>query len=444
MNILLISSDSIDAQMAGPGIRYWEFAAHLAQRHTVTLLTPNRSSLMPVEFELRPRTRPTLRTALQQADVVVTQGYLYGVAPLILQDTPLVVDLYDPLPIELLEHHAHLPLNAAQLAQSYCVERTKLLVQRGDFFLYSNARQRDYWTGMLTAIGRINHQTYRDDPNLSRLFGCVPYGIADEPPIRTNAVLRDPAGRFADTDTIVLWGGGLWKWFDPCAVIRAIGEIAQQRTDIKLLFLAAKRAKTDNTGINIAYATEDALALSQRLKLYNRVVFFNNDWVPYTERQNYFLEADLGISTHFETLETRFAFRTRLLDYLWAELPIITTSGDALSDLVAEQELGLVVQPASIPQLRDAIRLLADDQAFRDRCRANIRRVRQQFLWSQVIKPLEAFCTQPYQSHRLSRAARLLRLGQFYTQTGKNLIKYRGHKKILAKIRRFFKEYRER
>ncbi len=50
-------------------------------------------------------------------------------------------------------------------------------------------------------------------------------------------------------------------------------------------------------------------------------VFFNPDWVAYEDRGDYLLEADAGVSTHFAHIETEFAFRTRILDYLWAGLP---------------------------------------------------------------------------------------------------------------------------
>lgn len=227
----------------------------------------------------------------------------------------------------------------------------------------------------------------------------------------------------------------MWKWFDPCSIIRAIAEITKTRRNIKLLFLGAKRFESDTTGINVAYATEEAISLSKQLGVYNRTVFFHDTWVPYNERQNYFLEANIGISAHFNTLETRFSFRTRILDYLWAELPVITTTGDYLSDLVEQRQLGIVIPPSHIEQIRKAILRLADDQAFVEQCRANIRRIRTQFVWSQVIKPLEAFCASPCRTSYLSRPAIWHHLLKFYTSTGKNLIKYRGHQKILAKIR---------
>ena len=40
--------------------------------------------------------------------------------------------------------------------------------------------------------------------------------------------------------------------------------------------------------------------------------------MPYDERADYLLDADVGVSTHFPHIETEFSFRTRILDYLWA------------------------------------------------------------------------------------------------------------------------------
>ncbi|MBD3308075.1 glycosyltransferase [candidate division KSB3 bacterium] len=434
MTLLLISSDTVDTQMAGPGIRYWEFARHLSQTHNVTLLIPNHTTLSHPRVRIVQRTRQTLAAAVRAADVIVTQGYVYNIAPLLLSAKPLVIDLYDPLPIELLEHHAHLSLNMAQFSQSYCVARTLLLLQRGDFFLYCHDRQRDYWTGMLTAVGRMNHRQYRQDPRVSNLFGHVPYGISETPPEHTRTVLRESTSHFSEHDTILLWGGGLWKWFDPCSVIRAIADISTTRQDIKLLFLGAKRPD-DATGPNVAYATEDAIALSKQLNVYQRTVCFHHAWIPYHDRQNYLLEANIGISTHFDTLETRLSFRTRLLDYLWAGLPMITTTGDVLSDVIEQHRLGLVVPPGDIARLKDAILRLADDPALLDQCRANIQRIAPQFFWRNAIQPLENFCAQPYRTSHHTAFTTWFHLLRFYAQTGKTLITSRAYQKLLAKLR---------
>jgi hypothetical protein len=42
----------------------------------------------------------------------------------------------------------------------------------------------------------------------------------------------------------------------------------------------------------------------------------------------------VGVSTHRDHLETRLSFRTRMLDYIWAGLPIVCTDGDHFASLV--------------------------------------------------------------------------------------------------------------
>lgn len=442
MHILLISSDALNPSMAGPGIRYWEFARQLSRRHTVTLLTPNESSLSHQRFQVVQCTRKSLKTALATAEVVVTQGFGFPLSPVYHARLPLVVDCYDPLPIELLEHHAHLPLAEAQLSQSYCVERTRWLLRRGDFFLYSHHRQREYWLGMLTAVGRMQHAAYRKSADLSNMFGCVPFGLPDEPPMPTGPAMRGAetafGGAISENDTILLWGGGLWNWFDPCSLIRAMGALSRTRRDIKLVFLATSRSNRQSTNLDIAYATDQALALSRELGLYNQTVFFHDAWVPYAERQNFLVEANIGVSTHFQTLETELSFRTRILDYLWAELPILATSGDYLSELIERHQLGLTVEPENVEQLTEAMLRLADDGAFVERCKTNIRHVRQRMTWQHAVQPLLQFCRAPYRTSAVSPIMSRMHMAAFLARTANILVKYRGYRKIFAKIRRAF------
>ena len=124
----------------------------------------------------------------------------------------------------------------------------------------------------------------------------------------------------------MLWNGGLWPWLDPETAIRAVGALAERRPGVRLVFMgAAQQLPAQRTA-------ERAQALAAELGLLDRVVFFNDEWVPYEQRADWLLEADCALSTHEDHLETRFAFRTRVLDCFWARLPIVCTGGDDLAD----------------------------------------------------------------------------------------------------------------
>ena len=52
MKISLFCLDVVGRSMAGPAIRYWEFAKALSKFHEVILLTPNKCDRAPEGFQI--------------------------------------------------------------------------------------------------------------------------------------------------------------------------------------------------------------------------------------------------------------------------------------------------------------------------------------------------------------------------------------------------------
>jgi hypothetical protein len=151
-------------------------------------------------------------------------------------------------------------------------------------------------------------------------------------------------------------------------------------------------------------------SLAGALGLTGEHVFFNEDWVPYNDRQNWLLDADCGVTTHHEHVETTFAFRTRVLDYLWAGLPIVTTDGDAFADLVRRDRLGVVVPAEDPAALAEALERALYDEEFAAGCRDRIAAVADAFTWEHALAPLVQFCRHPRPAaDRLAGAAPLVR-----------------------------------
>jgi glycosyltransferase involved in cell wall biosynthesis len=148
-------------------------------------------------------------------------------------------------------------------------------------------------------------------------------------------------------------------------------------------------------------AVDETIALARELGVLDTHVAFN-PWVPYAERHAWLREADLGVSTHRDHLETRLSFRTRMLDYLWAALPIVCTRGDVFADLVEQHGLGLTVPPEDVPALAAAIERLLDDEVMRGASRSALRGLAARMRWSQVTQPLLRFCLAPH--HAADRA----------------------------------------
>ncbi len=395
-NVLLIGNDIVGPRMAGPGIRYWEMRQALARRFEALLAIPpfladKITISSPPPWLHLCHTSAELRREVERADVIITLGIVPWLYPFIPKaGKPLVIDLYDPFLLEELQRQPSSD-EAASLTYERYLEALWSQLRAGDFFICAGEKQRDYWLGMLSAVGRLNPYTYQDDPSFYRLIDIVPFGIPSTPPQHHRRVLKGVHPAIAAEDRLLLWGGGLWEWFDPLTLIRALPRVLSQRSDVKLFFMGIRRPNHPERPSSVV---SQALALSQSLGLKGRYVLFN-DWVPYEARQDYLMEADIGVSLHLDRIESRFAFRTRLLDYLWAGLPILATEGDVLGEQLAAQGLAQLVAPGDVEGVAQAILCLLQEPLSPQAREARIREAVQHYRWDKVIEPLADFCAAP-------------------------------------------------
>lgn len=395
-HVLLISPEVVAERMAGPAIRYWEMARALSGEVNVTLAMPGEPTLHSEGFRQESYGEDhhgALARLVEEADAVVASGYLLYKFPFLRSIAkPLAVDLYDPFILENLEIHSARGMGAQRAIHLVDLQVLNDLLQRGDFFFCASEKQRDFWLGMLAANGRINPHTYLDDRTLRRLIDVIPFGLPPEPPRHKRQVLRGVHNNIAPQDRIILWGGGVWEWFDPLTAIRAVAKVIESRPEVKLFFMGTRHPNVED--VPPMRRCAQAVELARNLGLYGNHVFFNN-WVPYEDRGNYLLESDIGISLHFDCLETRLALRTRILDYIWAGLPIVTTRGDAMSQLVQRHNLGKVVGYEDVEQVAAALLELLSVPNLREAYRARFEEVAGQWRWDRIIRPLEEFCRHP-------------------------------------------------
>lgn len=390
----VITDDALTARMAGPGIRVWEVANALAGHNDVRLVTTSRrSELSSPRFEIQAGTKAAIKDLERWADVLVVQGAVMSRNP-VLRSTRkvVVVDLYDPLHIEQLELVRDEASAERWAAVSSATAELNAQLVRGDYFLCASAKQRHLWLGQLSALGRLNPRTYDQDETLQSLVAIVPFGLPGQPPRRGEAALRGVIPGIGEGDDVLLWGGGVYNWFDPLTLVRAVEGLRHRREKVRLFFMGLGHPNPEVPGMGMA---ADTRRLAHELDLVGTHVFFNEGWVPYEQRGSYLLEADVGVSTHLNHLETAFSFRTRILDYLWAGLPVVTTEGDSLADLVAREGLGRSVPFGDVAALEQALFELLSDESLRRSCQERAAAVRPSFTWSEVLKPLLEFCRQP-------------------------------------------------
>lgn len=392
--VLVVTDDVLTRAMAGAAIRAWNLADTLSGAHDVTLATTStlcdrRSDRFSVEAADERRFGALERWA----DVIVVQGYsLSRVPALKASEKIIVVDLYDPFHLEALE----LSKDQRRWTREETIGRSiRVLneqVLRGDFFICASEQQRRLWLGHLSALGRLNPLTLGEDSSLRRLIDVVPFGLSPDPPLRAAPAIKGVVPGIGADDPVVLWGGGIWNWFDPLTLIRAAALMEARAPEVKFFFLGVRHPDPSSKQMSMS---RDAQALAERLGLVGRQVFFNEAWVDYERRQDYLLDSDVGISLHLDHVETEFSFRTRILDYIWAGLPIVATTGDAFAAIIAESGVGLVVPPEDPSAVVEALSRLLTDGPLARNCRTAAGELRSKFAWPEAAKPLLSFCGDP-------------------------------------------------
>ena len=419
--VLVLTGDVVAAKMAGPAIRARHIAAVLSREHEVVLATIQSCELSAPEFETRHVDERQIAQLERWADVIIFQGYLMRQYPVLRDsDKILVVDLYDPFHLEVLEQSRGWDPQRRIYELKAATETLNEQLTRGDFFLCASDKQRDFWLGQLAGVGRINPLTYDRSESMGSLIAVVPFGIPEDPPRHERDVLRGVVPGIGADDKIVLWGGGVYNWFDPLTLLRAVDKLRRRIPEVRLFFLGLQHPNPDVPEMRMAAQTQ---ALAEGLGLTGTHVFFNEGWVDYDDRENYLLEADIGVSTHLDHVETAFSYRTRILDYVWASLPVVATGGDALAHLIDGEGLGLTVPPDDVDALEEALFQLFDDAALHRRCREQAARIAPRLRWSETLRPLVEFCLSPRRAADLldplvARTVRSPLEGKVWPETG--------------------------
>lgn len=370
--------------MAGPAIRYWEFAQALSKKYQVTLLAPSSADLTHPNFHIISSHRDV---NYADFDLILTQL----IDPITAfhakkNGTRLIYDAYDPEPLEHLEIFKTANSSSRAFLNQKIVRTVNFSLQMADGIICATEKQRDLWTGSLLSLMKIQPALYDSDSTLNHLMAIVPFGLSSRPPKKTKGGFRE-LFNFKEKDKLLLWGGGIWNWFDPLTLITAMKSLSMKRKDIKLVFMGLIHPNAAT--IPAMSRAVEAKQLAASFGLLNETIFFNEQWIPYEERENYLLEAAIGISTHCDHLETRYSFRTRILDYMWAGLPIVSTAGDFFSEFIEKYQIGLTVAPYDAQALEKAIVEIIDHPQRAQGMRNNMEKIRPRFFWEQIVHPLE-------------------------------------------------------
>lgn len=382
--VLLVCPEPLGhGQPAGIGIRFIEMARVLAaDGHAITVLSRDGGAVDgATATTLTPR---SIAEATQRNDMAVVQGHAANELFAHGRSLPTVVDLYDPFIVENLHYFAE--RGAEVFHHDHATVMTS--IARGDFFLCASDAQRLFYLGFMLAAGRLNPASFQQDPHFDALIRVAPFGVQPARPM-----LRSGAHD--------LLFGGIYDWYDPLIAIDAVAIARHAVPDISLTF--STHANPDLTPQGKAGEAMEYV----RKRGYGAFIRFE-PWVAYDRRGEFFDRFTLSLLTFRQSIETDLSMRTRVFDYLWGGLPIVTSSAHGTDEVLRRYAAGSVIRNDSADTFATEIVSLLRDEQRLDSMRAGAKRFAEDHQWPRVLEPLREFCRHPhFAADKESFAARL-------------------------------------
>jgi glycosyltransferase involved in cell wall biosynthesis len=298
------------------------------------------------------------------------------IADRINNDVQLILDAYVPIYIEVSARDSK---NVEIELKNYLadIQRFNHVLRRGDYFLCANDSQKTLYLGVLSSLGVVNPRSYRQERIL-----ITPFGIHDEP--IDNA--KNPYTKLGikAADFVVLWFGGLYPWFRVDELLGAIQTLSRNKS-IKFVFVGGKNPFNPNPDFTKQYDRTVDFAKEHGYK--NDSVFFI-DWVEYNDRINWYSGADVVISLNQPGEENGFSWRTRVMDFVWGEIPVLTNGGDPLSETLLEKSAAVRLDSLSSKNISQVIEDLQSNKDTLKKVTENIRALKSNYYWENILKPL--------------------------------------------------------
>lgn len=290
----------------------------------------------------------------------------------------LVLDCYVPIFIEISARDSE---DKAGELRGYLheVPRFNHVLKRGDFFLCANEPQKHMYAGILGSLGVLNPYSYHQNRIL-----VVPFGVDPDLSESEKSTTISPYTAANDPDDFVLlWFGGLYPWFNFKPLIAAVERLAQN-PHFKFYLVGGRNPYNAHPDFVRQY--EEVSAAFRENGLLNKSVFMV-DWIDFDDRLRWFQNADMVISINSPGEENIYSWRTRVMDYIWGELPMITNGGDPLSDELITKQAGVQTTLDSEAITRLIQTYMSNPSAIVE-LRKNVRSVKEQYYWPKVTKPL--------------------------------------------------------
>lgn len=299
-------------------------------------------------------------------------------------DQQLILDGYVPIYIEMSARNS---ANLQREFDAFNFENkiwTRAL-KRGDILMCANENQLKFYRGVMASVGRVNPITYSDE----NLIQIVPYGIYRDRPIAKSSPVS--AMLTNKKSFKLLWFGGIYPWFDLTDLLRAV-KLANQKAPIELIMVGIKNPFNQHPDFVAKYNEVMKFITDEKLEKIVHIA----DWVPFDTRADWYLDSDAVILINKVGIENTLAWRTRLVDYIWADLPVLTNGGDPLSDMLERENAVDILPGLEAEDLAKSLEKLVRDPRQLQTFTKNMCKVREKLYWDKATENLAKLVEEKY------------------------------------------------
>ena len=375
-------------KIEGGGMRCWGLALGLRSKgYDITIGVNDNFPLDVSSVEdinlINWQENDRFKEAINVYDIVIINYSMGGpmsfVVDAISDHVTLVLDCYVPIYIEVSARES------ADVATEYSnyshdiVHYNKAL-KRGDYFLCANIPQKHMYMGVLGALGILNPYSYKKERIL-----VVPFGVESALDIQHPHNPYQELGIKKD-DFVLLWFGGLYPWFNIKPLLSAIKKISAERSNFKFVIVGGRNPFNSHPDFIKQYTTTHAFMKEN--DLLDTSVYFV-DWVDFSDRVNWFQHAKAVISINNVGEENIYSWRTRVMDFVWGEIPMITNGGDPLSDSLISHNAAIELEDIDESTLYQTLNSILSQEAVIAEVRKELLKQKKQYYWENVVSPLD-------------------------------------------------------
>jgi tetratricopeptide (TPR) repeat protein len=411
--VLLIANELIPIKgnvATGGGIRTWGVGEGLRSRgHKIYYSIPQKNLIgminLPDHIRKYSFGEDTLSKIIDEIspDVIICQHWLAAdYLPSV--KIPVVIDLAVPLLLE--------GIFKDWDADEAGVKKIKAL-QKGDFFICANERQRSYYLAWLMMAGVDLKKRHID---------IIPISLSPKTPSRQ-----------AGKELTFVYSGTFWPWQNPDTALMSVLKGVNKYKKGYLKIIGGKFPLDHESRVNYKIPLNKAVN--------NRRVI-RQEAIPFDSLVNEYCRASCAVDVMNKNIEREHASPIRTMIYLWCGLPVISGDYMAISPLINEYNAGWTVSDKDRDGIDGIIgAIIKNPSVLGERSRSAVRLIKERFNWEDTIEPLDRFLQMPFRKKENGIGIVNISLAYGFSEKGVALRKERKFKEAVENFKKAVENY---